>query len=230
MVDAHCHLALYPKPEVTADESNTHVLAVSLYPSDYAQTKALAVGRPHIHPAVGMHPENVVERQSELDQLWGLLDDTRYVGEVGLDYTVPGRKLQRDVFERVLDECAGKSKVISVHARGAVGDALKIVGPNYDGVVILHWFTGDLVELQRAVDYGLYFSVNEAMTRTGKGLVNLSHMPQDRVLTETDGPYIKGLDGQPSKVGRMVRYLASMWKMDVASVQARIDRTAESMF
>src|SRR3546814_5125598 len=56
--------------------------------------------------------------------------------------------------------------------------------------VVLHWFTGSKADVRRAVDRGCYFSVNEGMLASATGLRVMREIPIDRVLTETDGPFL----------------------------------------
>lgn len=61
---------------------------------------------------------------------------------------------------------------------------------------ILHWFTGTLAEAKRAAALGCYFSVNGEMLRSPKRRQMVLGIPLDRLLTETDGPFVER-DGRP---------------------------------
>src|SRR5438552_2114596 len=89
-VDAHCHVDLFPNPAALVAEasaSRVHTIAVTNAPFVYSHTATLARGRPHIHAALGLHPELVEKHGKELGRFAQLLPSTRFVGEVGLDYT-----------------------------------------------------------------------------------------------------------------------------------------------
>src|SRR3546814_17393679 len=77
--------------------------------------------------------------------------------------------------------------------------------------VVLHWFTGSKADVRRAVDRGCYFSVNEGMLASATGLRVMREIPIDRVLTETDGPFLTRGDKpiNPGDVGRAVEMIAS---------------------
>ncbi len=201
MIDFHCHLDLFPDPAAVLDgidSRGTYVLAVTTTPKAWRGTSRLVGKRPRVRIAVGLHPELVAQRHHEVALLCGLLVETRYVGEIGIDGSPPHRgsiELQKSVFDRILGACAAAGgRVMSIHSRGApsaVLDALE--RQRTSGVPILHWFSGTKTELARADALGCWFSVGPAMLRSRKGRELAAAMPVDRMLTETDAPF--GRDG-----------------------------------
>lgn len=202
MIDFHCHIDLYPDPVGVLDEVDargTYVLAVTTTPKAWRGTTKLVGKRRRVRVGLGLHPELVAQRHHEVPLLCGLLPETRYVGEIGLDGSPPHRgslEVQRAVFVRILSECANHGgRVMSVHSRGAVSDVLDALESRPDaGTPILHWFSGTQNELRRAVDLGCWFSVGPAMLRSRKGRDLLGRMPFDRLLTETDAPFARDGD------------------------------------
>ena len=134
--------------------------------------------------------------------MWPMLDQTRFVGEIGLDYVTSdpaNRSAQKEVFSQIVERCAAYGdKVLSVHSRRSAADVISVIGDRFPGSVILHWFSGSRRELERAIEFGFYFSVGPAMVRSKNGLALLSAMPRERVLTETDGPFVQ-TDGRPAR-------------------------------
>ena len=200
MIDLHCHIDLYPDPIAVieeADRRGTFVLAVTTTPKAWRGTTRLIGKRRRIR--VGLHPEVVAERHSEVALLCGLLPEARYVGEIGIDGSPPHRQsldLQSSVFRRILAECARLGgRILSVHSRGAADEVLDaIAGEPGAGLPILHWFSGTTRQLERAVQLGCWFSVGPAMVRSAKGRGLVSRMPYDRLLTETDAPFARSGD------------------------------------
>ena len=189
LVDAHFHLDLFPDPAAMArgiEAARIHTIAVTNAPSVFFHTRALAEGCRFLHPAVGLHPELVAARAGEIESMWPLLQETRFVGEVGLDYVTKDetqRRLQRIVFARILERCAFLgNKVITVHSRRSAKDVIAAVGNAFRGKVILHWFSGTPAELDKAVAQGLYFSVNPAMTLSRSGQALIQRIPRERML------------------------------------------------
>jgi TatD DNase family protein len=101
-----------------------------------------------------------------------------------------------------------------VHSRRAAKEVIAAVGPGFPGWVILHLFSGTPGELDRAAANGLYFSVNPAMTVSRSGEALIARMPRDRVLTETDGPFVPvgGRPARPPDTAQGVEYLARLWR------------------
>lgn len=221
-VDAHCHVDLYKDPAgvvAEAEAAGVYTIAVTNAPSVFRHTAALAKGSRYVRAAVGLHPELVHSHGRQVEQMPPLLSETRYVGEIGLDYTTKDtavRRSQREVLGKILSWCAGyKNKVLTLHSRRAAADTIEAVGPDYPGGVIMHWFSGSAGELERAARYGMYFSVNTAMVGSHKGQALISRMPVDRVITETDGPFVKnGADpATPRNTQLVIEGLAKLWRV-----------------
>lgn len=196
MIDFHCHLDLFTDPEAVLegiDSRGTYVLAVTTTPKAWRGTSKLVGKRPRVRIALGLHPELVAERHHEVALLCGLLGETRYVGEIGIDGSPPHRgsiDLQKSVFDRILAECAAAGgRIMSIHSRGAAAAVLDGLQRQPAGVPILHWFSGTMSELARAENLGCWFSVGPAMLRSRKGRELAALMPIDRMLTETDAPF-----------------------------------------
>jgi TatD DNase family protein len=204
LIDFHCHLDLYPDPGAVLegiDARGTHVLAVTTTPKAWRGTRKLIGERKRVRIALGLHPELVAERHQEVALLCGLLPETRYVGEIGIDGSKAHREsfeIQKMVFDRILAACASLGgRIMSIHSRGAASAVLDAIEcqPNA-GLPILHWFSGSAKDLERAIDIGCWFSIGPAMLRSQKGRELAAAMPLDRLLTETDGPFARD-DDQP---------------------------------
>lgn len=222
LVDTHCHVDLYPDAVPVLAAAASHrvlVVAVTNAPSVYFHTKRLAEHCPFLLPAAGLHPELVATHGHELDRLLPLLEGTQFVGEVGLDYVTPDqglRERQRRVFTAVLDRCAALGgRVLTVHSRRAAADVVAAVGAGFNGSVILHWFSGTKREAERALAIGCYFSVNPAMLASKSSQQLLALLPRDRVLTETDGPFVshRRSPATPPQTALVATHLATLWSI-----------------
>ncbi|RIH83355.1 putative metal-dependent hydrolase YjjV [Calidithermus terrae] len=232
--DTHCHVDLYPDPgEVIAatELAGVYTVAVTNVPSVFPRCKELLSGRRFLRPALGLHPELAREYHTELGLFAALLEETRYVGEVGLDFTTRDpaeRRLQREVFGRVLELAAGRGKILTVHSRRAAQDVVEMVGPAYPGRVILHWYSGPLGVLERALANGLYVSVNPAMLRSQRGQEVIRSIPLGRMLLETDGPFVRSGAGpaQPRDLAAVVEGVADLLGLEAI----RVGRAAHANF
>jgi TatD DNase family protein len=231
LVDAHCHLDLYPDPVAIlrqVDAARVYTIAVTNAPSVFPHTQRLVTGSSMMRAALGLHPELVKTHNHERPLFWQHLPETRFVGEVGLDYVTTDaseRALQREVFQEVLERCAAfGDKLLTVHSRRAASDVIDMVGAKFIGAVVLHWFSGSVREAERARANGLYFSVNPAMIRSKSGQALIERMDPDFVLTETDGPFVRlGKESAvPMEVSLVVEHLALTWKCSADEAREKV--------
>src|SRR5687768_16793465 len=88
LVDFHCHLDLYPDPAAAVaacERAEIRTLTVTTTPRAWPRNDALTTSTQYVSAALGLHPQLVSERASELELWKEYLPQTRYVGEVGLD-------------------------------------------------------------------------------------------------------------------------------------------------
>ena len=233
-VDFHCHIDLYPDQRGVIEECDSErvaTLAVTTTPKAWRRNQELAASSEQVRVALGLHPHLIAERAGELPLFESLLEQARYVGEVGLD---AGPRFyasfpeQERVFARILAACAEQGgKILSVHSVRAVSKVLghleARLAPDR-GRVVLHWFTGTAAEAKRASELGCYFSVNSEMLRSPKHRSLVAKLPQERLLTETDGPFLASGDrgARPPDVADTVSVLAGVLDMSAVAVEALI--------
>lgn len=233
-VDFHCHLDLYPDHSALIDESDLEriaTLAVTTTPKAWRRNVELAERSLYVRVALGLHPQLVAERAEEVDLFEQLLAGSRYVGEVGLDAGpryYASFAAQERVFARILDACAEQgNKVLTIHSVRAVAKVLGHLERRLlpeRGKAVLHWFTGTAAEAKRAVDLGCYFSINSEMLRTEKHRRLVGSLPTDRLLTETDGPFVAFGErpARPSDVKHAVDLLAETLAMSRDLVESLV--------
>lgn len=183
-----------PEAVVQQIESNKcYTIAVTNSPSVFFYSKRLSLDTKYLRAALGFHPELVAERYQELPKYLDLLPQTRYIGEVGLDNyqkTTADFHKQLVVFKKIIESCrTSGDKIITIHSRKAEKEVLQIIGPNFPGKIILHWYSGPLKLLDTALNYGYYFSVNKRMLNSQNGRKILQKLPVDRILLESDAPF-----------------------------------------
>jgi TatD DNase family protein len=232
LIDFHCHLDLFDDPERVAaqsDKAAIYVLSVTTTPKAWRKTNALSNDRRHIRTALGLHPQLAHERSKELTLFDSLLDETRYVGEVGLDGSEEYRShadVQMRVFDHVLATSRDRGgRIFTIHSRRAAAPVLSALRRHEcASTAVLHWFSGTQRELDEATRLGCWFSVGPAMLRSAKGRQLVSRMPRDRVLTETDGPFAH--EGKrplnPADVIIAVKQLAVLWSVSADEVDHQL--------
>lgn len=224
MMDFHAHLDLFDDPHTIirlADEQGIYVLSVTTTPSAFLGTKRLAKGCRRIRTALGMHPQLAADRLHELSLFDRLIDETDYVGEIGLDGSSeykPTLENQRKAFLHILkkSETAG-GRILSIHSRGASREVIETLEMcTKSSTPILHWFTGSHREIGKATEIGCWFSIGPAMLKSERLRDKASHIPRSRVLLESDGPFAKysGKPLTPLDTHMAVPLLSSVWKCD----------------
>lgn len=233
-VDFHTHLDLYPdlaQAIATCERKRVATLAVTTTPKAFERNVELSAGSDFVRVGLGLHPQLIADRHLEIDLFEKLLPLTRYVGEIGLDRRPAHYRsfeLQQSVFGRILRACSEQgNKILSLHSVRAAKPVLDMLDehlpPDRAGVV-LHWFTGSKADVRRAVDRGCYFSVNEAMLASATGLRVMREIPIDRVLTETDGPFLARGNKliEPGDVADSVEMIASSAELPIEDVRSQI--------
>ena len=148
---------------------------------------------------MGLHPWWVSADEGclaeELRAFDSALPETRYVGEVGLDFSkrrIATRNAQLCAFRHIANACAKDGgKVLSIHCVKAYDDVLSILdnsGCFVSCVCIFHWFSGSFPQLAQAVDAGCFFSVSAHMLETKRGREYAKAIPLRKLLLETDAP------------------------------------------
>lgn len=240
-VDFHCHLDLCQNMRAEyarCESARCLTLAVTTTPKAFSRNEGMARNGHFVRAALGMHPQLVAQRASDLSLFEELAPSTRYIGEVGLDAGrrfYPSFECQKIVFERVMALCARLGdKVISIHSVRTARQVLDVVeqtGAHRTCVPVLHWFNASESEIRRALDLGCYFSVNEQMLKAPKGRKLLETVPLERVLTETDAPFQSDEKGgnSPGDVRGAIRLIANAYSKDNSATEARIRRTATEL-
>lgn len=231
MIDFHCHLDLYPNALQVLDEvarRNEFTLAVTTSPRAFIATSRVFSGRASVHIGLGLHPEVAEAKQGEEDLLVQLIASARFIGEIGLDGSSRFKRslpLQVRIFTSAIAECQRQGgRVMSIHSRGAETRVLDTLEAHPGaGTPVLHWFSGNRAELQRAIRLGCWFSVGPAMLAGAKGRAHLSEMPLNRVLPETDGPFAKrrGTTLMPWEASDIADYLEPLLNGSTAAETLR---------
>lgn len=241
LVDYHCHLDLYPNyQEMFGEPSSEDVitLAVTTTPKAWAKNKELAQHSRNVRVALGLHPQLVAERADEITLFENLLNEARFVGEVGLDAGprfYHSYDLQKQIFIRILKACAVLgNRILSVHSVRATSEVLNLIEehlPSDRGRVVLHWFNGSKSEADRAVKFGCYFSVNIEMLKKETRREVIYRLPLERILTESDGPFTTTSNhpSVPKDVTIVVSKLADLFSKRKIGMQDQIAANVEAL-
>lgn len=201
LVDAHVHLtdegfADLLKPALNMLYTlNIKAISVSMDMTSAIRNLEFAdLYRDVMIPFVGIHPWAAHEGLDEFtDFIHKNMDKIAGIGEIGLDRKYvndneEGYKVQKRVFERMLELAEKLQKSTSIHSRGSVDDVLDMLQSYKLKDNLLHWFAGSKKQLRRAVDMGCYISYGPVLVYNEDKRSLLRDTPKEHVLVETDGP------------------------------------------
>ena len=151
---------------------------------------------PFIYASCGLHPEDIKDDyEDELEKIYPLLIQKKCVavGEIGLDYhydEIP-RKVQIDVFTRQLIKANEMNLPVIVHDREAHADTLELL-KKYKPKGVLHCFSGSVETAREVLNLGMYLGFGGVVTfkNAVKSVETAKYVPLDRILLETDCPYM----------------------------------------
>jgi TatD DNase family protein len=158
---------------------------------------SLAARHAHVYAAVGWHPheaDSFDEESPARIRLWAQEEKTVAVGEIGLDYhyDFSPRETQRRVFETQLDLAEELGLPVVVHDREAHGDIMDIVRRHPGVRGVFHCWSGSPEMAAELFRLGWYLSFTGSITFKNArwGLLTLAAAPADRIMLETDAPYL----------------------------------------
>lgn len=213
---------------------------------------ALELARAHpglLYATAGVHPHHAVDYDDATDALLReLLADplVRAVGETGLDYhrNYSPRDVQMEVFERQLQIAADGGKPLFLHQRDAHADFMAGMR-QFDGrldAAVVHCFTGTREEMFAYLDAGWHIGITGWLCDERRGLhlrELVRHIPAERLMIETDSPYLLPRSvrpmpahrrNEPMYLAHIVAELARDRGEDVALTAASTTATAARFF
>ncbi|MBR5542482.1 MAG: TatD family hydrolase [Oscillospiraceae bacterium] len=224
------------------DTGVTRVLNASSNMASSHATVALSEKYDFIYGAVGVHPDSA-ERFSEedLEEIEKLLTLPRIVaiGECGLDYyydDVPP-EIQREVFDKQAALAYELGRPIIVHDRDAHRDCLEIL-KKFPGIAaVYHCFSGSVEYARELVKLGFYVSFGGAVTFKNARCAPevLKDIPHERVLLETDCPYMapvphRGKRNHPGFIPLIAEKIGELWGMSAEEVGRITTKNANTFF
>lgn len=256
IVDSHCHLAdeafALDRPAVAARarEAGVACALCILAADDDAEVQRAAevqAAWPAVRFATAVHPHRA---GVYLDGPAKAVDVTRRaaaavgavaLGEMGLDYhyDLAPRDVQRAVFAAQLALAIGLDLPVVIHTREAAGDTAALIEAAGAGRVrgVMHCFTGTREDARRALDLGFWISFSGILTfpRAGDLREVAKFVPRDRVLVETDAPYLapvphRGARNEPAWVVETLACLAALHELPAADMAAQVVANFEACF
>lgn len=201
---------------------------------------ALAAKYDNVYAAVGVHPSDTAPLTDDfIDYMrQQVLNNKKVVaiGEIGLDYywNEPEPEIQKKWFIKQLDLAVETGAPVIIHSRDAAKDTLDILSlPQYKGIRgVIHCYSYSPEMAQIFLKMGYHIGVGGVVTfKNAKKLVETVEMtPLDRILTETDSPYMAPVPNRGTRNdSRNIRYVADkIAELKGVSVREVIDTTNEN--
>ena len=250
MIDTHIHLdeeAYAPdREEVIARQCESGVEAMIVPGVNAASIEGIfAVAHNHpgyCYPALGFHPQDV---KADWQEQWTIIEQAIHVhkeeivaiGEIGFDYywDTTFKDAQREVFRRQLDLAEELNLPVMIHSREATEDTLNVLKTAHVRGVI-HCFNGSKEVAQQYLQMGFYLGIGGVLTfKNCKLSETLEVVPLDRIVLETDGPYLaptphRGERNESRLMIHVAERLAQVYNCSVEQIIETTSRNARQLF
>ncbi len=257
VVDNHCHLDVgrddedpLPAAEAIAAAAAVGVTQIvqigcdlpgARWAVEAAATYDALVAGVALHPNEAPRLPDLDAAMAEIERLAGAHDKVRAVGETGLDHFrtgEEGRAVQVESFRRHIDLAKRLDKTLVIHDRDAHDAVLDVI--DEEGAParwVMHCFSGDAEFARRCLDRGAHLSFAGTVTfKNAQPLRDaLAITPLDRLLVETDAPYLtptpyRGRTNASYLVPLTMRAMAEVRDEDLETLCAAVEATTEAVF
>jgi TatD DNase family protein len=235
LVDSHCHLdrldlnpwqgQLDGALENAKQYGIGHMLCVSISLEEYPAILDIARAHDNVSVSVGVHPNECDCKEPDADELLRLADDPKVVaiGETGLDYFRQSKnsdlEWQRDRFRQHIAAAKQCGKPLIIHTRESTEDCVRLLKEEGADEVggVMHCFVENWEIAKQCMDLNFYISFSGIVTF--KSAIELQEvatkMPMDRMLVETDSPYLapvpyRGKTNQPAYTRLVAEHIAGL--------------------
>ncbi len=255
IIDVHCHLEYMPNPSAVVEEAKKRGMAAIITsvpdPKDMgAMLKLQERYKGFVFLSLGFHPHHVYDYSgSQLDEYMEKIRKNKHrivaVGEIGLDYSHANlnkeeKTAQQNIFLEFIMLAKSLKLPVVVHIRSSADsrgnaymDAFSILEKEMPFRVILHCFSGSEPDLKTTLERGYWISFATNVCKTKKHPRLAEKTPLDRMLLETDAPWLdpdapfgaKELTNKPWKIERSAAVIAELHN---TTKQRVLDMTAKN--
>jgi TatD DNase family protein len=211
---------------------------------------SVAATEPRLLAAVAIHPNEAARYESkaaldlDIDGIAELAgqERVRAIGETGLDFfrteSEQGKSFQQHSFERHIQIAKDFDLALQIHDRDAhaevVATLLRVGAPSK---VVFHCYSGDIELAKICAEQGWYtsFAGNITIKRNQHLRDSLKHMPVDKILVETDAPFLtpeplRGRPNAPYLVPITVRFMAAELGMDADDLSGQLAKNTVAVY
>ena len=202
----------------------------------------IALSHDFVWFAAGIHPEEIADLPDDwCERIAEISDSSRCVaiGEIGLDYywDTSMKELQKEVFEAQLVLAEKKNLPVIIHDREAHGDCFEIVSRHPELRGVFHCYSGSAEMASELLKRGWYLGFDGPVTykNARKTLEVLAVTPPERILIETDSPYmapvpVRGKRNDSRNLQYIAAKIAEVKGMTPEDLAARTTCNAKTLF
>ncbi|MDD7970681.1 TatD family hydrolase [Roseinatronobacter alkalisoli] len=252
IVDSHCHLDF---PELSAEldavidraraAGVTRMVTICTKLRNLPQVQTIAETYDGVFFAAGTHPMSVAdEPMASVAELVALAEHPKMVGigETGLDYhyTADSKDSQQESLRTHIEAARQTRLPLIIHARDADDDMARILSDEYRAgpyTCVMHCFSSGEGLAQAALELGFYLSMSgiAAFPRSGALREIFTAAPLDRILVETDAPYLappphRGRRNEPAYTVHTAEVAAKAFGMTYADFAAATSKNFDRLF
>lgn len=250
LIDTHAHIhfdeyrdELEQIFENALENDVTKIFCVGVNDEDSGQALAVARAFKNTYAIVGLHPSEADRGYEALEEIQRLVELDREkvigIGECGLDYYREGydKQSQERALRFQIELALDNDLPLAFHVRDAFDDFFEILD-DYEGVRgLVHCFSSGVDELDKALERGLYISLNGIMTFTKDPvqLMAAKKLPLQRLLLETDCPFLapvpkRGQRNEPANVLFTAQFLANLRGEDLETLKKQTSANTLELF
>ena len=252
IVDSHCHIdrvdfeqfggSIESMLAHAQELSVKEFLCVCIDLEHFDDVFSLAKNHASIYASVGVHPTEQEGKDPSVDELLTLADDKKIIaiGETGLDYFHVEKESadwQRARFRRHIAASNQSSKPMIIHTRQAKEDTIRIMREENAQAGVMHCFSEDWATAKAALDLGFYISFSGIITFKSAGALRevAKKIPADRLLVETDAPYLtpvpnRGKPNSPAYTYYVAQKLAEIRGVSVEEIASATTQNFKRLF
>lgn len=250
MIDTHCHIdeeAFAPDREEVIARQRENGVEAMIVPGVNVASVETVLQVCHTHEgycfsALGLHPEDVkADWQEQLVIVERAIRENRNelvaIGEIGLDYywDKTFKKEQQEVLQRQMELAKELDLPVILHNREATEDIIRIVR-EVGGKGVFHCFNGSRETVQQILEMGFYVGIGGVLTfKNSKLAEKLDVVPLDRILLETDAPYMapvphRGERNESRFMIHVAQRLSEVYKCPIETIISATNANAKQLF
>ncbi|MEI8135035.1 MAG: YchF/TatD family DNA exonuclease [bacterium] len=255
MIDTHCHIQTEQfdsdREKAIADAMRagvSHFIVPAIDFQSFDATLRIANEHENIFCGLGIHPHSAAEwNEGVRDRIMAEVETNKKIvaiGEIGLDYFYDfcPKDQQIKAFGEQIQLAQKLRKPIIIHTRDSIDETIEILGRYYkksdnaDNFGQFHCFSGTVEQMKRAVSLGFCVSYTGNITFKNSKLSDVVlETPDDRMLIETDSPYLapvpyRGKRNMPEYVGLVAKKIAEIKKKDIQEIMTLTTQNAKRLF